>query len=141
MSGVYIAGMEMPKSCWSCPFSVHQDPDTDRCLATGTLYETTWARFNNRLPACPLIPVPEHGRLGDLDALEAKCTDEKGSYFSYEAAIIGEAVSSALTIIPADNPENKKPTLRDQGGPVIQKDHEDNTHCTKISAGCQGGDG
>ena len=24
--------------------------------------------------------------------------------------------------------EIKQPTLRDQGGPVIQKDHEDNTH-------------
>lgn len=34
----------------------------------------------------------------------------------------------------------KQPTLRDQGGPVIQKDHEDNMHCTKHSAGCQGGD-
>lgn len=71
---IYIKGMEMPKSCWSCPFSVHHDPDTDRCLITGMLYETTWARFSDRQPACPLVPVPEHGRLIDADALaEASC--------------------------------------------------------------------
>ena len=89
MIGVYIKGMAMPTSCNECRFY------GEYCYAKGD------ENKNSKLP-CPLIPVPPHGRLGDLDALEAKCTDEKGSYFSYEAAIIGEAVSSAPTIIPAD---------------------------------------
>lgn len=45
--------------------------------------------------------VPDHGNLIDADALVANLKDEKGSYFGYEAAIIGEKVSSAPVIIPA----------------------------------------
>ena len=85
---VYIKGMEMPTNE---PLLVKINPD-------GSV--STTAR--NGYKKYTAVPVPEHGRLGDLDALEAKCTDEKGSYFGYEAAIIGGAVSSAPTIIPAD---------------------------------------
>jgi hypothetical protein len=36
------------------------------CKRTG---EKTWESVNGYLPNCPLIPVPPHGRLGDLDRM------------------------------------------------------------------------
>lgn len=58
MSGVYIKGMEMPKSCGNCFFDTHCD---------------NWRLRNWGSPPpddCPLAPVSPHGRLGDLDALK-----------------------------------------------------------------------
>ena len=51
MSGIYIPGMEMPKSC-------------DECWA-----EYAYEICNSHSGTCPLVPVPEHGRLIDADAL------------------------------------------------------------------------
>ncbi len=59
MSGIYIKGMEMPKSCWDC-FACHDG----------------WCIINQKIEghrtvthSCPLISVPDHGRLVDADAL------------------------------------------------------------------------
>lgn len=60
--GVYIPDMKMPSSCLMCDIPVRVQPcpvDHDNV----SNYKTS------RHPACPLLPVPEHGRLGDLDAL------------------------------------------------------------------------
>lgn len=58
MSGVYIKGMQMPKSCYDCPL---QD---DECFGSiKCSYVKTWGSANMRAVDCPLIPVPDHGRL------------------------------------------------------------------------------
>ena len=57
--GVYIKGMEMPKSCGNCFFDTHCDK---------------WRLRNWGAPPpddCPLVPVPPHGDLIDRDALRA----------------------------------------------------------------------
>ena len=59
---VYIKGMEMPKNCLQCPL---QGSIAD-CRLTGKTYN--WG-LSERPSDCPLIPVPEHGRLIDADAL------------------------------------------------------------------------
>ena len=60
MSGIYIKGMEMPKSC-------------GKCLDIGWQYvfecRLDDVEDGERLPNCPLVPVPEHGRLIDADVL------------------------------------------------------------------------
>lgn len=66
---VYIRGMEMPKSCDDCPLG-----DSLSCqLLPGVpaLWReyTNAVRENRRHSDCPLVPVPPHGRLGDLDEL------------------------------------------------------------------------
>ena len=45
--GIYIKNMEMPESCFICPFKNLEICDED----------------------CPLIEVPPHGRLIDADAI------------------------------------------------------------------------
>lgn len=63
MSGIYIPNMERPKRCEMCPlYEEIKNGDPDWCKA-----------LHKALPEysdCPLIPVPDHGRLIDADALE-----------------------------------------------------------------------
>ena len=73
---VYIKGMEMPENCYRCLFfrmtnEWDKNDEADilfRCARTG---EETWDYNGGYLPNCPLIHVPDHGRLGDLDKLES----------------------------------------------------------------------
>ena len=59
--GVYIPDMKLPSSCLTCDIPVRVQPcpvDHDNV----SNYKTS------RHPACPLIPVPPHGRLIDANA-------------------------------------------------------------------------
>ena len=105
MSGIYIPGMELPESCGSCDtqglknaiwhFGFGCDGDIDD--------------FANCPPArCPLVSVPEHGRLGDLDELKAKGyalsalrieKDNEGRLKGWRELVSFDEVP---TIIPAD---------------------------------------
>ncbi len=60
---VYIKGMEMPKSCFECRFSID-----GFCYAVGDV--NIRANEERQIASCcPLVPVPPHGRLIDADAL------------------------------------------------------------------------
>lgn len=108
---VYIKGMEMPTTCCHCKLMVYNtelvwdDAGTKRtgawvCLLTGELIDNT-----KREEHCPLIPVPDHGRLIDADALEEKADDRYslGEIGRRERDDIVDALRyCAPTIIPAD---------------------------------------
>ena len=68
--GVYIKGMEMPKSCFDCPM-LDWDLDYIKCKVTGRHFKVKEEPFRaRRVDDCPLISVPEpHGRLIDADDL------------------------------------------------------------------------
>lgn len=73
MSGVYIKGMEMPKSCDVCDFVFQIDEGAlgthNYCVFPGNgVYVDDCIATRHK--SCPLIPVPDHGRLIDKDALE-----------------------------------------------------------------------
>ena len=67
MSGVYIKGMEMPTRCGRCDMCVPEaDGDIDWhnvCCITGA----DIVDVGEKMEDCPLIPVPDHGRLIDAD--------------------------------------------------------------------------
>ena len=72
MSGVYIIGMEMPTSCSVCElcglYAEHKG-DVHRCDIT--MYVVDYeVGLEKRRDDCPLVPVPDHGRLIDADALK-----------------------------------------------------------------------
>ena len=95
MSGVYIKGMEMPTSCGYCRFRYD-----GICHA---LQKTQYQRED-----CPLIPVPPHGRLGDLDKLENGLRHmAKYQHDERQQGILGccETIRLAHTIIPAEEGE------------------------------------
>jgi hypothetical protein len=64
--GVYIKGMETPKSCYFCPCNKDDGFGFFTCGVTKSECD-----FLNLPSDCPLFPVPPHGRLIDADALKA----------------------------------------------------------------------
>ncbi len=110
--GVYIKGMEMPKSCWDCEVGGAKQMDNATCPFYSMEY---WEQENYQdkiADGCPLVPVPERGRLGDLDALKETidsliekhlhgCTKSTWDFVCELRSII----SDAPTIIPAEEGE------------------------------------
>ena len=113
MSGIYIKGMKMPRHCWSCCFH----DEVDDCIILKESCMAVWGE-QKRLSDCPLICVPDHGRLIDADALlqefykAQKSYDAHGRPFS-DAFMSGNEicaewwsverkVEDAPTIIPAE---------------------------------------
>lgn len=70
MSGIYIKGMEMPTHCIDCPFMVSRD--NDDCILQRDEANENFENWEQMKAGCPLIPVPDHGRLIDADALYEK---------------------------------------------------------------------
>lgn len=101
---IYIKGMEMPKSCWDCEVGGAKQMDNGTCTFYSMEY---WEQKNYQdkiADGCPLVPVPEHGRLIDADAMLKKHYDGdvKGNIILRAAIITPEFVKNLPTIIPAD---------------------------------------
>lgn len=91
MSGIYIP-MEMPRGCLDCQFRKH-----DMCKK----WLKVWDCAVNRPDNCPLVAVPDHGRLIDADKLKKQIEDENRFSAVYEKATF-RYLDNAPTIIPAD---------------------------------------
>ena len=90
---VYIKGMEMPSSCCACNLC------TKYLFETPPFCDVTMKRIDDwskRSDDCPLIPVPDHGRLVDADGLMEHLGDVE-----YKGAI-KRVLIQAPTIIEAD---------------------------------------
>jgi len=98
MSGIYIPGMEMPASCGFCPFENHTD-DGYECRINGCLTE-----YQKRPDGCPLVPVPDHGRLIDADAVRTQIDKDRPGR-AYKDAWTLTVIDHAPTIIPAEEGE------------------------------------
>lgn len=106
--GVYIKGLEMPTSCYECPMG-----DSVRCaLMPGV--PAWWEEYDQcvkekRLHSfCPLVPVQEHGRLIDADALMELYADADEmplGKMKVPIAIIRQNIVDMPTIIPAEEGE------------------------------------
>ena len=109
MSGVYIKGMRMPTSCYDCLFTVRKNGTYCYCPFCHAEYSNPSNEPDGRLANCPLVPVPDHGRLKDVDELialhraRAKKAGGVSGLISYMAA---EVLDVAQTIIPADKEED-----------------------------------
>ena len=109
---VYIKGMEMPSGCAECPLEMYYfNTGETRCRVTNKTLETSYrpTSYEKRDSDCPLIPVPDHGRLVDADALIKKTAenmDEAKKADNYDwwnaCSVVGDFVMDAPTIIPAD---------------------------------------
>ena len=103
MSGIYIS-MEMPENCHECELV----DVLVNCPCRMMPCDEFWGNSSLAVEGhkdCPLIPVPDHGRLIDGDALSEE--HRKRAYEtnggSYQFHITAKAwVDEAPTIIPAD---------------------------------------
>ena len=94
---ILIQGMEMPKNCKDCPFSDHEA----WCLIPGSWRERYYCPDDERSADCPLIELPPHGRLGDLDELITafpRCDNS----MDIKIASVRATINHAPTIIEAE---------------------------------------
>ena len=98
MSGIYISGLQMPKGCATCPYCdrAWNKPKCKAKSMQGRFMEQRLNLDRTRQKWCPLIPVPDHGRLVDADKI----------HFTGEYGGIRVATKSLIdampTVIPAD---------------------------------------
>lgn len=99
MSEILIKGMEMPKSC-------------GECRASGTDVCRKWMGKKNlkvRSEDCPLVELPPHGRLGDLDKFKEEvkdCTLQKqlkngATHIIEVGKMFAEMINEAPTVLEA----------------------------------------
>ena len=99
---VLIKGMEMPESCWKCPFMYARV----YCVVKSKLIfdDDEYSELNKRYDGCPLAEVPEsHGRLIDADKLKSYWEPDHSRYFDADCFI--HTIDFAQTIIPASGGE------------------------------------
>ena len=107
---ILIKGMEMPKTCGECRFSVD-----GWCYAIANNDDQPgYIKPYEKAKWCPLVPVPPHGRLIDADVLMLmiqEYIDEYGwdvdehGFHSEKWCAMKEtemAINDAPTVIPAD---------------------------------------
>lgn len=90
---ILIKGMEIPTSCSRC-----------FCMASCRLWKNIMHPEFNRHRNCPLVPVPPHGRLGDLDAL-AESVTTPGIFSPVVSSEVLAFLRNAPTIVPAEEDE------------------------------------
>ena len=106
--GVYIKGMEMPENCRQCGFYHHNEYyGYESCGATHFAIGDRYHPSNKqRYPNCPLVEVPKHGRLGDLDALKKTAlirSERRGRLVNVTDMVISAYdIETATTIIEAE---------------------------------------
>ena len=98
---ILIKGMEMPQNCDDCHFDIDCPYDES---------QDGYKMMSGRPLKCPLVPIPPHGRLGDLDKLEQMFVDIDNAPYSgfdgsepfYSAEDAAQIIKLAPTIIPAE---------------------------------------
>ena len=104
---VYIKGMEMPERCYDCPFL---DYEQGYCFATGKKSKLGWYEnfievggIKTRHPSCPLVEVPEHGRLIDADLMLNRFVEEVHDMdWVYETIDLPDMLGEMPTVISSD---------------------------------------
>ena len=108
---ILIKGMEMPKSCNGCKLATHYFTNTHkvRCFINAEMREAE--DIESRPSWCPLVELPEHGRLIDADALKNSVADMRmekplrnGAKQVIEIGeLFGRIIDDAPTIVEANN--------------------------------------
>ena len=100
--GIYIKKMEMPESCYYCPFADGVWQKDKRCLINGKEMPRDGRDVQQNHINCPLVPVPKHGRLIDADALDMNYLHIRDDGMKIYTQ---RAIDNAPTIIPAEEGE------------------------------------
>ena len=98
MGSVIVKGVEMPKNCQECGLYIE-----GACYAKG--YRDYRSIMDTAKPDdCPLIELPPHGRLGDLDELKTAFPICDNS-MDIKIASVRATINHAPTIIEAEGSE------------------------------------
>ena len=107
MAGVYIKGMEMPKTCEDC----NLESFCDLWVVARRMCDCEDHKGATiRHPDCPLIEVPDHGRLIDADALIQeieKWDDVVTGYIKQRNRDMVIILKDQEAVIPAEPPKEE----------------------------------
>ena len=101
MAGVYIHGMEMPRNCRECSLSGDWYCNALPHIPAWHKEYVEALTAKTKMSRCPLIEVPQHGRLIDADAVREEI-DRLRPGRMYEDAWALTVMDNAPTIITAD---------------------------------------
>ena len=108
---LYVEEKDMPPNCAECKAEGHYEnsygDEYGFFCPFGYKAYTSGTRDTKRLDNCPLIPVPEHGKLIDADTLgmtDFEIVMCNGDYKEL-AKMILEKIENAPTVIPASEEE------------------------------------
>ena len=99
--GIYIKGMKPPNDCYECPCKKWVDDGCAGCVADGKIHNAS------KPIDCPLVEIPEHGRLIDLDKLLRDATRYVSYPPHYEQMLARSEVEHAPTVIEAEGSEDE----------------------------------
>ncbi len=112
MADIFIKNMEMPETCNKC-FIDHRKCEAYQRQVERIANSKTEQIFDvfgeMRLKSCPLVSLPEHGRLGDLDEISNKLLGKGLTRFFVREKrylTIGDArriIENAPVIVEASN--------------------------------------
>lgn len=97
---VLAKGMEIPRNCWECEFNKSTLDRMDFCTLTDKQYN--WG-LSERPSDCPIVEVPPHGGLIDINALKLEILNvDYVNKHDYLKGVLN-AINNAPIVIPADN--------------------------------------
>ena len=124
MSGIYIIGMEMPKRCSQCRF-LYGDTLDGLCSAAEKWLDDddywTWYVYpegdmdDSKPCNCPLIPVPDHGRLIDADAMCERLLSAWDTADKEKKTLISDVMARVVTPIVVGTPTIIPATAKEDG--------------------------
>ena len=104
---VLIKGIEMPTNCDECELCtcyVREDGTEESYRCVITFYPIH--KFDERHEYCPLVKIPQHGRLIDADKLKEEFPhDEDWDYPVNTNSYVVETIDKSPTIIEAEESE------------------------------------
>ena len=105
---ILIKGMRMPENCIKCPMQFGgmcyvMPAEVDEIRVAPTVEE---ALKQGKPDWCPLVEIPEHGRLIDLDKLLRDATRYVSYPPHYEQMLARSEVEHAPTVIEAEGSED-----------------------------------
>lgn len=109
MADILIKGMEMPSCCEECSFNQSHEANPWTTWETCRILDKDTDDIGEgRLADCPLVALPEHGRLGDLDRLKSKFDFYKvkgcwGIFSEEEIRKIKMVIDEEPTVLEATN--------------------------------------
>ena len=102
--GVYIKGMEMPRSCWECEVGQASQLDNKTCPFYAMEGQEQENYQNKIAEGCPISHVPPHGRLIDAseayDKIAESAGEGSGNYVDMD--VVGRGLDDTPTIIEAE---------------------------------------
>ena len=102
---IYVKGMEMPSCCLHCDFA---NEFGDCCCKDTEPYECEFDKPDSRPDWCPLVELPEHGDLIDVELLLegilgiAFQHGDNPDKVAINTNALLQLIDSLPTIIPAD---------------------------------------